>query len=164
VFTALWDAPKNDKAKPAGNPVLTEVRAPHLVYTESDRVAHYTGGSEMKRPGLQVKSRDLRAYLSDGSADSRLDKAVADSGVEILSTAKDRTRTGTGEHAEYYAGDQKVIVRGPRVRLVEKLFANPQPTTTEGTEATYWANDDRLLMTGETAKPGNSTVNRKKGK
>jgi len=95
---------------------------------------------------------------------ARLEKAFADGAVEIFSTAKDRTRTGTGDHAEYYTADQKVILRGSWVRMVEKLFNNPQPNTTEGKEAVYFPNDDRLVMTGQPEKPGNSLINRKKGK
>ena len=116
----------------------------------------------MSRPGLRVKGQELRAFLSEAGADSRLEKAYADGAVEIFSTGKDRTRTGTGEHAEYYTADQKVILRGPWVRMVEKMFANPKPNITEGKEAIYFANDDRLLMTGEPEKPGNSRINRKK--
>jgi lipopolysaccharide export system protein LptA len=118
----------------------------------------------LNRPGLQVKGQELRAFLGEAGADSRLEKAFADGAVEIFSTAKDRTRTGTGDHAEYYTADQKVILRGSWVRMVEKLFTNPQPNTTEGREAVYFPNDDRLVMTGEPDKPGNSRINRKKGK
>jgi lipopolysaccharide export system protein LptA len=169
VVTNLWEEPKDDKnqdgkKKPAAAPVLTEVHAGHMVYTEASRLTHYTGGVQLKRPGLQVKSQELRAFLGEAGADSRLEKAFAEGAVEIFSTGKDRTRTGTGEHAEYYTADQKVILRGPRVRMVEKIFINPQPNTTEGKEAVYFANDDRLLMTGEPDKPGNSRINRKKGK
>ena len=174
VLTNLWDEPKDDKAKDdkakgakakkAANPVLTEVHAAHMVYTETNRLTHYTGGVLLSHPGLRVKGQELRAFLSESGADSRLDKAYADGAVEIFSTSKDRTRTGTGDHAEYYTADQKVILRGSRVRMVEKLFDRPQPSTTEGKEATYFANDDRLLMTGEQEKPGNSRINRKKGK
>ena len=106
----------------------------------------------------------MRAFLSESGADSRLEKAFADGAVDIFSTAKDRTRNATGDHAEYYTADQKVIVRGSWVRMVEKLFANPRPNTTEGKEAIYFANDDRLLMTGQPDKPGNSRIVRKKGK
>jgi lipopolysaccharide export system protein LptA len=172
--TNLWDEPKDDKAKDdkakdakakkAANPVLTEVHAAHMVYTEANRLTHYTGGVLLSRPGLRVKGQELRAFLSESGADSRLEKAYADGAVEIFSTGKDRTRTGTGDHAEYYTADQKVILRGSWVRMVEKLFDRPQPSTTEGKEATYFANDDRLLMTGEPEKPGNSRINRKKGK
>jgi lipopolysaccharide export system protein LptA len=164
VVTNLWDEPKDEKKKKAATPVLTEVHAPHMVYTEATRVTHYTGGVELSRPGLQVKGQELRAFLSETGADSRLDKAFADGAVEIFSTGKDRTRTGTGEHAEYYTADQKVILRGSWVHMVEKLFTRTQPDTTEGKEAIYFANDDRLLVTGEPAKPGNSRIDRKKGK
>jgi len=84
--------------------------------------------------------------------------------VEIVSTAKDRTRNGTGEHAEYYTAEQKVILRGPTVRMVEKLFVKPEPTISEGNEATFYANDDRLVVTGAPEKPGNSRINRQKKK
>ena len=164
VATNLWEEPKDDKKKKAGPPVLTEVHAAHMVYTETNRLTYYTGGVQLSRPGLQVKGQELRAFLSEAGADSRLEKAYADGAVEIFSSGKDRTRTGTGEHAEYYTADQKVILRGPRVQMVEKVFVNPQPSTTEGKEAIYFANDDRLLMTGEPEKPGNSRINRKKGK
>jgi lipopolysaccharide export system protein LptA len=164
VVTNLWDAPKDDAKKKAATPVLTEVHAGHMVYTEASRLTHYTGGVQLSRPGLRVKGQELRAFLSESGADSRLEKAYADGAVEIFSTGKDRTRTGTGDHAEYYTADQKVILRGSWVRMVEKQFNRPQPSTTEGKEATYFANDDRLLMTGEPEKPGNSRINRKKGK
>jgi lipopolysaccharide export system protein LptA len=164
VVTNLWEEPKDEDKKKTAVPTLTEVHAAHMVYNEATRLAHYTGGVRLSRPGLQVKGQELRAFLSEAGADSRLEKAFADGAVEIFSTARDRTRTGTGEHAEYYTADQKVILRGPRVRMVEKVFTSPKPNTTEGKEAIYFANDDRLLMTGEAEKPGNSRINRKKGK
>jgi lipopolysaccharide export system protein LptA len=172
VITNLWDEPKDDKPKDdknaakkkVANPVLTEVHSAHMVYTEASRLTHYTGGVQLSRPGLQVKGQELRAFLGEAGADSRLDKAFADGAVEIFSTAKDRTRTGTGDHAEYYTADQKVILRGAWVRMVEKLFNSPQPNMTEGKEAVYFPNDDRLVMTGQPEKPGNSLINRKKGK
>jgi lipopolysaccharide export system protein LptA len=162
VVTDLWEQPKDEDKKKAATPTLTEVHAAHMVYTEATRLTYYTGGVQLSRPGLQVKGQELRAFLSESGADSRLEKAYADGAVEIFSTGKDRTRTGTGEHAEYYTADQKVILRGPWVRMVEKMFANPKPNITEGKEAIYFANDDRLLMTGEPEKPGNSRINRKK--
>jgi lipopolysaccharide export system protein LptA len=111
---------------------------------------------------MRVKSKELRAYLAESGSDSRVDKAVADGDVEILSTAKDFTRTGTGEHAEYYTDEQKVILTGPWVKLVKKTFADPHPEVTEGTELTYFANDDRLVVKGAPNKPGNTKITKKK--
>jgi lipopolysaccharide export system protein LptA len=164
VITNLWEEPKDEAKKKTATPVLTEVHAGHMVYTEESRLTHYTGGTQLNRPGLQVKSKELRAFLAESGADSRVEKAYADGAVEIFSSGKDLTRTGTGEHAEYYTEDQKVILRGPWVKMVEKAASAPQPKTTEGAELTYYANDDRLLVTSDTAKPAQTRINRKKGK
>jgi lipopolysaccharide export system protein LptA len=164
VITNLWEEPKDEAKRKAGPPVLTEVHSAHMVYTEEGRLTTYTGGVQLNRPGLQVKSKELRAFLAESGADSRVEKAYADGAAEIFSSGKDRTRTGTGEHAEYYTADQKVILRGPWVKMVEKVFTIPRPNTTEGAELTYYANDDRLLVTSDTAKPGQTLINRKKGK
>jgi lipopolysaccharide export system protein LptA len=162
VITDLWEEPKDEQKTKTATPVLTEVRASHMVYTEADRLTHYTGGVLLNRPNLRVKSKELRAYLAEEGADSRVEKAVADGDVEIFSTAKDGTRTGTGEHAEYFTSEQKVVLNGPRVKMVEKKFANPQPTVSEGIEMTYYANEDRFETKAPPAKPGNTKVTKKK--
>ena len=164
VVTHLWDSNKEDPKKKPPAPVLTETRAAHMVYTDADRVAHYSGGVVLNRPDMQVKGKALKAYLAESGAQSSVEKAFADGVVEIFSKAKDRTRTGTGEHAEYYPGEQKVILQGPWVKMVEQMFGAPKPGTTEGTELTYWANDARLLVTGAPAKPADTRIIRKKGK
>jgi lipopolysaccharide export system protein LptA len=164
VITNLWEEPKDEEKKKTTTPVLTEVRAAHLVYTDDNRLAHYTGGVQLNRPGLRVKGSELRAFLADSEADSRLEKAFADGAVDIFSTGKDRTRNGTGEHAEYYTDEGKVILKGPWVKMVQKEFAKPRPSSTEGTELTYFVDDDRLLNTGSLEKPGNTHFTRKKGK
>src|SRR5450759_3421144 len=103
VVTNLWEEAQDNKSrddkKKAATPVLTEVHAGHMIYTEASRLTHYTGGVQLSRPGLQVKSQELRAFLGESGAESRLEKAYADGAVEIFSTGKDRTRTGTGDHA-----------------------------------------------------------------
>src|SRR5262249_23301089 len=128
VVTSLWDSNKEEgkdsKApkKPPAPPVLTETRASHMVYTEQDRLANYTGGRVLKRPDMQVTGRELRACLAEKGAESSVEKAFADGTVEIFSKAKDRTRTGTGEHAEYYPSEQKIILNGPWVKMVSQMF------------------------------------------
>src|SRR5262249_42391899 len=121
VVTNLWEEPKDeDKKKAAGPPVLTEVRAPHLVYTEQDRLAVYTGGAALKRPNLQVKSHEIRAFLADSGADSRLEKAFADGAVQIVQqSGKGVTYNGTAEHSEYYTDEAKVIMTGGMPKMVD---------------------------------------------
>ena len=156
VISDLWEQPK-DPAKKAATPVMTVVRAPHLVYTDQNRLATYTGGARLERPGLQVKSRELRAFLADASADSRLEKALADGAVEIVQQgAPARTRTGTAEHGEYYPDEQKVVLRGGKPQMVDSLKGD-----THGDELTYFANDDRLLVNGSPDQPAKSRIRRK---
>jgi lipopolysaccharide export system protein LptA len=156
VVSYLWEEQKGDE-KTSAAPVLTVVRAPHLVYTEENRLAVYTGGVLLNRPGLQVKARELHAFLAESGADSRLEKALADGAVEIVQTVPDRTRTGTGEHAEYYTDVQKVVLRGGKPKLVDSVKGS-----IEGDELTYFANDGRLLGSGSSQQPVSSRIRRKK--
>ena len=173
VVTNLWEQPKDDAAPgpqpptpgpqpPAPGPrppapVLTVVHASHLVYTDENRLAVYTGGVLLNRPGLQVKGKELRAFLAESGSDSRLEKAFADGAVEIVQTVPERTRTGTGEHAEYYIDVQKVVLRGGRPKLVDSKKGSMQAD-----ELTYFANDGRLLGSGSPEQPVNSRIRRKK--
>jgi len=91
------------------------------------------------------------------SEDSSLEKAIADGAVRIVSTKDNRTRTGTSEHAEYYAGEEKVVLTGGQPLFVDSLKGR-----TTGRELTWWANNDRLLVNGEEQKPAESTIIRKK--
>nr|MDQ2900331.1 hypothetical protein [Acidobacteriota bacterium] len=154
------DRENNDeKGKPQTQPaIFTVVHSARLVYTELDRVAHYTGGVLFDRPGLSVKGAELRSFLNDknSNADSRFEKAFADGKVVIVQTAADRKRTGLGEHAEYYTADERIILRGGNPQLLDSKRGN-----TRGAELTYFANDDRLLVSGAPQKPVNSRLRRK---
>jgi lipopolysaccharide export system protein LptA len=135
--------------------VATLVRATDLVYNDESRLAHYTGGATLFRGPLQVKSAELRAFLSKAGDDSKLEKAIADGNVEIVQTAADRVRRGTGEHGEYYVPEEKVILKGGDPQLSDTKRGN-----TRGAELIYYANDDRLLVSGEPGKPVNSRIRR----
>jgi lipopolysaccharide export system protein LptA len=143
---------EEDKGKP---PVNTIVRSPHMVYRDDTRVAHYTGGAVLHRGALLVKSAELQAFLSESEKESKLDKAIADGRVEIVQTSADRTRKGTGEHAEYFAQEEKVILSGGAPEMTDSNGGR-----TRGSELTYWANDDRLLVTGAPGKPVSSRIRR----
>jgi lipopolysaccharide export system protein LptA len=152
VVTHLREQEKPAAKKPAPPAVI---KAPRLVYSEETRLAHYTGGATLLRGPLVVKSAELRAFLSESDKDSTIERALADGAVEIVETSPGRARKGTGEHAEYYVADEKVILRGGNPELVDSRRGN-----TRGAELTYWANDDRLLVTGEPGKPVSSRIRR----
>jgi lipopolysaccharide export system protein LptA len=178
VVTTLWDRPKpaaspgqakggqpktgqpqsaRAGAAPA-RPQATITHAARMAYSDSDRLAVYTGGVTLERATLRVKSGELRAYLTSGG-ESSLEKAIADGSVEIVQAAAGRpTRTGTGDHAEYFEGEQKLILRGKPAHMVDGS------DSTVGLELTYWANDARLLVNGSPKEPVTTRITRDRKK
>jgi lipopolysaccharide export system protein LptA len=164
VMTQFIDEPKDENGQPKKgvSPVFTVVNAKNLLYTEENRLADYTGGVTLTRPGLDVKGDQIRAFLAEKGADNRLDKAYADGKVTIQQKTPVRTRTGTGEHAEYYTEDERIVLRGGAPQLADTLRGN-----TRGAELTYFADDDRLLVNGAPAAngaPAKPAASRVKGK
>ena len=147
-------------APPAGPPIFTVVTAPDMVYTEETRVVDYTGGVTMKRPDMIITSKTIRAFLKDADEDSSLDKAFADGTVKVVSTSVKlkRTRTGTSEHAEYYADDGKVVMVGGTPKLVDSVKGQ----TRAPKQLTWFSNDDRLVTDGDGAKNPVKSIIRKK--
>ncbi len=137
-------------------PTFVVVNAAALVYTEADRLAHYTGGAHMVRPGMDVKASEIRAFLNDSESSSSLNHAFADGAVTIFRKESDRTLTGTGEHAEYYDAEQRIFLAGGEPELVDSVRG-----TTKGRELTYYANDDKLLVNGIAREPIRTLVLRR---
>ena len=140
----------------AAPPVFTVVVAPDLIYDEETRIANYTGGVNMSRPGLTGVSREIRAFLKEAGSDSSLDKAFAEGTVKVTSTGEKRTRTGTSEHGEYYADEQKVILVEGDPTLVDSVKG-----TTRGKQLTWFSNNDRLLVNGVESRPADSLLRKK---
>ena len=148
--------------------VFTIVRAPELLYSDKDQLAHYRGGGVLlTRPGLQVKGQEIRAYLAADNAESNwegpnggLEKAFAEGKVEIVETRDTKSRQGWGDHAEYYVGEARLVLEGTRPRMVESLAGVPQRTT-EGKSLVWFANQDRLIVDGEENKPAISKLRKK---
>jgi lipopolysaccharide export system protein LptA len=146
VVTEVWEQPKPDEKKKNAGAVATVVHAPHLVYTDGDRLASYSGGVELDRPDMRIKSKELRAWLADSTADSRLDKAFADGAVEVAGARKENSYKGDSEHMEFYTGEQKVVLNGGTPRLTRTVSG--KSTTLQQRELTYFLNDGKLFGAG----------------
>jgi lipopolysaccharide export system protein LptA len=147
VVTEAWEQPKDDAKKKSTAPVLTKVYAPHLVYTDQDRLAFYSGGVKLERPDLHLKSKELHAWLADSKAESQLEKAFADGAVEITGARRENAYTGTSEHMEYYTAEQKVILNGGAPQIVRTATGRP-PTIVKQRELIYFVNDGKLVGNG----------------
>jgi lipopolysaccharide export system protein LptA len=131
-----------------GSAIFTVVRAPEMLYEDSTKLAHYTGGVKMTRDRMTVTSRELKAYFKENkdrqSGESSLDHAFADGAVVVNEIATDRTRNGTAEHVEYYTDDDRLVLNGGVPKFVDSLRG-----TTSGRQLIYYSDDDRLLVEGE---------------
>jgi lipopolysaccharide export system protein LptA len=141
---------KGDKTRPEnpGVPVFTIVHAPELVYSDEDRLAHYTGGVKLIRDHMTVTSEELRAFLTPNDPkskdnDTSLDHAFADGDVVVYQANPDRTRTGTSQHCEYYPKQNKVILNGGMAKVVDS-----RKGTTVGRQLTYLSDTDETIVEG----------------
>jgi lipopolysaccharide export system protein LptA len=157
VITQFEDKPKPEGPAPA-QPTYTIVKAQHMVYTDEDRLANYTGGVDFWRPSLTVKSAALKAYLNeqDSDADSRIHHALGDGRVEIVQFVPDRQRVGNSEHAEYYTAEGKIILTGGEPQVHDTKRGN-----TRGEKLTYYTGDDRLVVDGVPEKKAQSHIRKK---
>jgi len=159
VVTRVGEAPRPGDSTDQGPGVIyTRVRASELSYRDSDRLAWFRDNVELDRPGTEVTSQQLRAWFTTAGGDeetpeTRLDRAFADGGVEIVVARDQGSRQGSADHAEYYLSDEKLILNGGRPRLVDSARG-----ATEGNELTYFVSDDRLLVDGSEAEPTVSEV------
>jgi lipopolysaccharide export system protein LptA len=167
VVTQFEDKPKDDAGapeKPAAKaakplqPTYTIVKSQHMVYTDPDRLATYTGGVDFWRPTMTFKSTSMKAYLNDedSDADSRVNRAFGDGKVEVVEFAQDRQRVGNSEHAEYYTEEGKVVLSGGEPKLNDSKKGN-----TKGARLTWFTGDDRWITEGSPEKKGQSRLHKK---
>jgi lipopolysaccharide export system protein LptA len=145
-------------SKPAAQPAFTIVKSPHMVYSDPDRLANYTGGVDFWRPTMTVKSTTLKAFLNpqDSDADSRVNHAFGDGKVEVAEFAVDRQRIGNSEHAEYYTEEGKVILTGGEPKVNDSKRGN-----FKGDRLTWFTGDDQLIIEGTPEKKGQSHLRKK---
>jgi LPS export ABC transporter protein LptC len=144
--TIVADGKVTTEVEDKMQPIFTVVKAQHMLYTDADRLADYTGGVDFRRPALTVKSASLKAWLNeqDSGSDSRLNHAIGEGTVEIVQMTPDRQRTGKGEHAEYYTDGGKIVLSDAGgAQLNDSKRGN-----TKGAKLTYFTDDDRLLVDG----------------
>lgn len=159
VLKRVADTSDTKSKKKKGPAIFTIVHAPELLYTDEDRLAHYTGGVKLVRDNITMTSNELQAYLApdDSNKDkankkddsgSSLDHAVADGDVVLVEAANGRTKTGTAQHCEYYPNQDKAVLTGGQPKVVDS-----RKGVTVGTKLTYYSKGDRLLVEGGPKAP-----------
>jgi lipopolysaccharide export system protein LptA len=162
VTSQLLEKANSGAAGDGEAPKYLLVQAAEMVYVEPASEAHYRENVRLRRGALEVAAHELRAHFSkSGEAQSgddsemALEWAAADGQVTIIERQGEHTRVGSGEHAEYYAREEKIVLNGGRPKLVDSIRG-----TTEGRRLTYFARNDRLLVEGAEAQPAVTRLRR----
>ena len=78
-------------------------------------------------PGLRVKAAEIRAFLARAGRRIARGKGLCGrAGGNYAERGRAARAAATGEHAEYYTGEQKIILRGGAPQLVDSLRGNTQ--------------------------------------
>lgn len=146
------------KAPPQSpTPIFTVIRAPELDYDDKEKIALYRGNVQMERPGLVVKSSELRGFfIDDGKGGNKLDRSVADGNVIINQEAKGRKKDGRSEHAEYFIDTEKVIMEGGDPVIVDSVKG-----TSRGRRLTLLSKEDKILVEGDEKAPAVTKLKKK---
>ncbi len=156
VVSEFADEPSGEAGrKGGGRPRFVVVQAARLVYTEQDRLAHYTGGVRLERGNLEIRASELRAFLSESGKDSSLERAIAEGGVQVFAADSGRTRRAVSEHAEYYVPAERVVLEGGRPELVDSGRGRIR-----GARLTWLIRDDSFQAEGTGDQPVLSRVHK----
>jgi len=122
------------------------IRADRLEYFDDGRKASYRGNVAMESQGATLTADALDVYFSAAAigGESQIERAVADGHVVVVR----ETRRGTGDHAEYWAKEDKIELTGGPPALYD---AGKDFTT--GRRLTFYLSNDTVLVDGDAATP-----------
>ncbi|MBI1940648.1 MAG: hypothetical protein HYS33_03970, partial [Acidobacteria bacterium] len=122
------------------------VQADRLEYFDQGSKASYRGHVRLLAENTTLEADRVDVYFLSGkdSRGAEVDRAVAEGDVKV----RQPSRRATGERAEYFAGEGKILLTGgpPTLRDEEKGF-------TTGQRLTFYIRDDRLLVDGGDESP-----------
>lgn len=115
------------------------IRADHLEYLDQGRQAVYRGHVRMQTEDTVLEADRLDAYLRETGNAGELERAVAEGNVKVTQPG----RRATGQHAEYFSAEGKIVLIGgpPTLYDADKGF-------TSGRSLTFYSRDDRVIVSG----------------
>jgi lipopolysaccharide export system protein LptA len=122
------------------------VSAPEFTYDGKIKQGFYRENAHLERTGLDVRSRYLKTFFEEvpkrgGGTETQLEHLEADGAVDILQKPPGHVRRGRGEHAEYYLGEERMVLSGGQPEVTD-----PQRGTTRGPKITWYSREDRMLV------------------
>jgi lipopolysaccharide export system protein LptA len=130
--TVLEQTTKGRKEK-----ISSIARAERFVYQESLRRATYGEQAQVSGPHGEMRSAKVELYL--GPSGNELDRVEA---YDDVTLSEQRRRT-TGTRLTYFSGDERYVVVGTPVTIVDECGRQ-----TTGRTLTFYQNTDRIVMDG----------------
>lgn len=148
------DSPTSDAEEQTAKSAPTTIRAEALDYQEAERRAVYTGGPP--HPHLIGPEGDLRAdrielYLDEDGR--RLERLEGFTDVSLKTSpngAATAPRDGAGERLTYFADEEKYVMTGGPVVVLEQLPTECR--TTIGSILTFYRATDTIRMDGNSGR------------
>ena len=117
------------------------ITAKEMVYQDDARRATYTGSAHMNGPQGDLTGDKLEIFLSaDGNDVERIE------GYGTLSLKTPEGRKATGSRLTYYAADERYVMTGTPVKIVEEC------RETTGKSLTFFKSADRIIVDGNEQK------------
>jgi lipopolysaccharide export system protein LptA len=144
---------QSKKAPAAGSPRgFSIVSAPEFTYDGKIKQGFYRENAHLERPGLDVRSRYLRTFFEEdpkpgGGTETKLEHLEADGAVDILQRPPGKVRHGRSEHAEYYLGEERMVLTGGQPEASDSVRG-----TTHGPKITWYSREDRMVVETPAAK------------
>jgi lipopolysaccharide export system protein LptA len=124
----------------ASEPSTTVITSDHMVYQDTDRRATYTGTPRLNGPEGDLRAEKIELYLDEtGSA---LEKLEAYVNVSLTSAA----RAASGARLTYFAADERYLMSGTPVRILEQLPQECRETI--GRTLTFFRSTDSISVDG----------------
>jgi lipopolysaccharide export system protein LptA len=122
------------------------VSASEFTYDGKIRQGLYREHAHLERIGLDVRSRYLRTFFEEdpkqgGGTETHLEHLEADGAVDILQKTPGHVRRGRSEHAEYYLGEELMVLTGGQPEVTDS-----QRGTTRGPKITWYSREDRMMV------------------
>ena len=152
VSTVLIGMDKSGKATPV------HVTANHLVYSDSERKAHYEGEVTVQGPDMTVTSDTMDVFFAPAAmgslkgaapaapqpATTKLDKIIAAGSVLVTQP----NRRGAGDRLVYTAPDDKFVLTGGPPSIFDAEHGR-----VTGVSLTLFRHDDRVIVEGDSSSP-----------
>jgi lipopolysaccharide export system protein LptA len=124
----------------AGETRTTVLTADRLVYEDATRRATYTTDARMNGPEGDVRAATIELYLDE--AGRALERAEAYTGVSLRTD----TRAATGSRLTYHVADERYVMSGSPVRVLEQLPGECRETL--GRTLTFFRSADTISVDG----------------